>query len=136
MISMGGWTTIRYLHAQGKGVRTIAKELGLARNTVRAALRDAQPPRRTRAKRANPQLAPFAEQVRHMALTQRLIGSRILRELHTLGYQGGSTALYDYLRTLKAALPDPRVTERYETPPAQQGQFDWSPYTVEIGEQP
>lgn len=133
---MGGWTTIRYLHAQGKGVRTIATELGLARNTVRAALRDEQPPRRTRANRPNPQLVPYAEQIRHMALSQRLIGSRIVRELRKLGYRGSSTALYDYLHTLKAALPDPRVTERYETPPGQQGQFDWSPYTVEIGEQP
>ena len=56
-----------------------------------------------------------------MALTQRLIGSRILRELHTLGYRGGSTALYDSLRTLRVATPDPRVTERYETPPLPAG---------------
>jgi transposase len=136
MIAMEGWTTIRYLHAQGKGARTIAKELGLARNTVRAAIRAEQPPRRSRAKRPNPALAAYAEQIRHMALTQRLIGSRILRELQTLGYRGGSTALYDYLRTLKVALPDARVTERYETPPAQQGQFDWSPYTVDLAGAP
>jgi transposase len=132
MISVEGWTTIRYLHAQGKGVRTIAKELGLARNTVRAAIRDTQLRLHTRAKRPNPQLLPYAEQIRQMALSQQLIGSRILRELRTLGYRGGSTALYDYLRTLKRALPDPRVTERFETPPGQQGQFDWSPYTVDL----
>ncbi len=136
MISMEGWTTIRYLHAQGKGVRTIAKELGLARNTVRAAIRHEQAPRRSRAQRTNPQLTPYAEQIRHMALAQRLIGSRILREVQQLGYRGGGTALYDYLRTLKTATPDPRVTERYETRPAQQGQFDWSPYTVDSDEQP
>src|SRR6266516_806671 len=117
MISMEGWTTIRYLHAQGKGVRTIAKGLGLERNTVRAALRAEQPPRRARAKRPNRQLMPYVEQIRHMALSQRLIGSRILREVQGLGYAGGSTALYDYLHALKVATPDPRVTERYETPP-------------------
>jgi transposase len=71
-----------------------------------------------------------------MALSQRLIGSRILRELQGLGYQGGPTALYAYLHTLTTATPDPRVTVRYETPPAQQGQFDWSPYTVELGGEP
>lgn len=136
MLAMEGWTTIRYLHAQGKGVRTIARELGVARNTVRAALRDSQAPSHTRAKRTNTQLAPYAEQIRQMVLGQRLIGSRIVRELRTLGYSGGSTALYDYLRRLKSATIDPRVTERYETAPAQQGQFDWSPYTVEIDEQP
>jgi transposase len=136
MISMEGWTTIRYLHAQGKGVRSIAKELGLARNTVRSAIRAPQPPRRTRAKRPNRQLTPYAEQIRHMALGQQLIGSRILRELRTLGYRGGSTALYDYLRQLRRALPDPRVTIRFETPPGQQGQFDWSPYTVDLAGEP
>jgi transposase len=136
MISVEGWTTIRYLHAQGKGVRTIAKEVGLARNTVRAAIRDTRPRSRTRAKRPNQQLVPYAEQIRHMALSQQLIGSRILRELRSLGYRGGSTALYDYLRPLKRALPDARVTERFETPPGQQGQFDWSPYTVELAGAP
>ena len=39
MISMEAWTTIRYLKAQGLGTRTIAKEVGIARNTVKKALR-------------------------------------------------------------------------------------------------
>jgi len=35
MISVEAWTTIRYLKAQGLGTRKIAKEVGVARNTVR-----------------------------------------------------------------------------------------------------
>lgn len=136
MISVEAWTTIRYLHAQGKGVRAIAAELGVARNTVRAALRDAQPARYQRPPRPNPQLTPFADAIRQMALEQQLIGSRILRELQRLGYPGGKTALYTYLRTLRASSVSRRVTERFETAPGQQGQFDWSPYTVVLGEQP
>lgn len=131
---MEGWTTIRYLHAQGKSIRAIAEELGIARNTVRAALRRENPPRYARPKRPNPKLVPFADQIRQMLVEQRLIGSRILRELRARGYQGGPTALYAYLRTLKASLPDPRITERFETPPGQQGQFDWSPYTIPLGD--
>jgi DNA-binding phage protein len=50
MLSMEGWATIRFLHAQGKGIRTIAKELGIARKTVRHALRTQGPPRYERAK--------------------------------------------------------------------------------------
>jgi transposase len=136
MISVEAWTTIRYLHAQGKGVRAIAAELGIARNTVRAALRDAQPARYQRPTRPNPQLVPYADAIRQMALDQQLIGSRILRELQALGYRGGKTALYTYLHTLRASVPSRRVTERFETAPGQQGQFDWSPYTVVLGEQP
>ena len=136
MIPVEAWTTIRYLHAQGKSVRAIAKEVGVARNTVRAALREAQPPQYQRPPRANPKLAPYLDAIRTMALEQELIGSRILRELRAQGYQGGPTALYEYLQTLKATQVSPRVTERFETPPGQQGQFDWSPYTVSIGEQP
>ena len=127
---MEAWTAIRYLHAQGKSIRAIARELGVSRNTVRAALRHEGPPQYTRAERPNPQLAPYLDQIEDMLVRKRFIGSRILRELCALGYEGGRTALYDYLLSLKGQKIDPRVTERFETPPAQQGQFDWSPYTI------
>lgn len=133
---MEAWTTIRYLHAQGKGVRAIAAELGIARNTVRAALRDEQPARYQRPPRPNLQLTSYADTIRQMALEQHLIGSRILRELQALGYRGGKTALYTYLHALRASVASRRVTERFETAPAEQGQFDWSPYTVMLGDQP
>lgn len=136
MITVEAWTTIRYLHAQGKDVRAIAAELGIARNTVRAALRDEQPAHYQRPSRPNPQLTVYADVIRQMALEQRLIGSRILRELEALGYCGGKTALYTYLRTVRASVPNRRVTERFETEPGQQGQFDWSPYTVVLGDRP
>lgn len=135
MITVEAWTTIRYLHAQGKSIRSIADELGLSRNTVRSALRSTAPPAYTRAKRPSPQLAPFLAQIEEMLFQKRFIGSRILRELRALGYAGGRTALYDHLRALKEQRVDPRVTERFETPPAHQGQFDWSPYTVSLGGQ-
>ena len=41
--------------------------------------------------------------------------------------------MYAYLRQRKEARPDPRLTMRYETEPGEQGQFDWSPYTVSLG---
>ena len=132
---MEAWTTVRYLHAQGKPIRTIARELGLARNTVRAALNAETQPRYRRPPRPNPQLAPFHDSIRRMAMEQRFIGTRILRELVAQGYTGGKTALYHYLHTLKRAQPDPRVTARFETAPGEQGQFDWSPYSVAIGGQ-
>jgi transposase len=133
MITVEAWTTIRYLRAQGKSVRAIARELGLARNTVRAALRQDAPPHYVRPKRHNPKLEPFIAQIEEMVLQKHFIGSRVFRELRALGYQGGRTALYDYLRTLKTASQRARLTERFETEPAQQGQFDWSSYTAPLG---
>ena len=135
MIAVEAWTTIRFLHVQGKSIRTIAKELSLARNTVRAALREENPPKYVRPDRANPKIEPFAAQIEQMFFEKEFIGSRILRELKSLGYQGRSTALYGYLRELKANKPDSRLTERFETPPAKQAQFDWSPYTISLGGQ-
>ncbi len=134
MISVEARTTIRYLHAQGVSIRAIAAQLGLARNTVRAAIRAPDPPTRTRAKRANPQLGPFAAQIAAMLFEQRFIGSRILRELEARGYRGGPTALYAYLAQLKAERAAPRAVERFETGPGEQAQFDWSPYQVTLGE--
>ena len=124
MITVEAWTTIRYLRAQGKTIRAIARELGLSRNTVRAALREENPPTYTRLPRANPKLAPFLPQIEEMVVGQKFIGSRILRELRALGYRGGPAALYSYLRQFKATHGDSRVSERFETPPAQQGQLE------------
>jgi transposase len=133
MITVEAWTTIRYLHAQGKSVRAIAKELGLSRNTVRRALREEDTPHYTRGARSNPKLEPFLPQIEEMLLQKHFIGSRILRELRLLGYQGCATALYGHLRTLAEARQRSRATERFETPPGYQGQFDWSPYTISLG---
>ena len=136
MITVEEWTTIRGLHAQGKSIRGIARELSLTRNTVRAALRRDGPPVYRRPKRPNPKLVPFADEIRRMLFEEHFIGTRIYRELHAQGYTGGMTALYAYLRGLKRLAPDPRLTVRFETAPGQQGQFDWSPYTVVLGGQP
>jgi hypothetical protein len=110
---MEGWATIRYLYAQGQGIRAIAKELGVARRTVRHALRTERPPKYERAKRPNPKLEPFSPTIRELYYQKQLIGSRILREIRAKGYTGGSTALYAYLRTMRV-LPSGKVTERFE----------------------
>jgi transposase len=61
-------------------------------------------------------LVRFEKQIHAWYSGQHLIGSRILRELRGIGYTGGPTALYAYLRQLRAA-PSSKATVRYETPP-------------------
>jgi transposase len=132
MITVEAWTTIRYLHAQGQSIRAIARELGVSRNTVRKALHGDGPRHYSRPKRPNPKLAPYLDQIETMLVEKQFIGTRILRELRALGYDGSRSALYNHLRSLKDQIVDPRVTERFETPPAHQGQFDWSTYTITL----
>jgi transposase len=115
------------------GIRAICRELGVSRKAVRQALRRDGPPTYTRPPRPNAKLAPFEAQIRAWYFGEKLIGSRIIRELEARGYDGHRSAVYRFLEKLRAAVPSSKVTARFETPPGQQGQFDWSPYTVELG---
>lgn len=132
MISVEIWTTIRTLRAQGHAISAISRQLHLSRKAIRRALRSNQPPRYHRKPVENPQLAPFIPVIREMT-EQELIGSRILNEIRARGYEGSPAAFYRTWARLRPTQADPRVTERFETPPGEQGQFDWSPYTVLIG---
>ena len=130
---MEAWTTIRYMHAQGTSIRAICRELGVSRKAVRHALRREDAPKYERPPKPNPKLVPFEAQIRSWYFGEKLIGSRIVRELRARGYDGSSSAVYRFLKNLAAASVSSKVTERFETPPGQQAQFDWSPYTIELG---
>lgn len=133
MISMYDRITVRNLKDRGMGIRKIAREAGLSRNTVRRYLRDltisAYP---ARPSKPNDQLAPFIPNIEKM-LTQELIGSRIITELRKLGYCGSTRTFYRQLARLVAARQPSQAIERFETPPGHQGQYDWSEYTVSLG---
>ena len=133
MISLEAWTTIRHLHAQGKSIRCICRELHLSRKAVRRALRSPEPPRYRRKPTENARLAPFLPLIHQMTVEGQLIGSRILNEIRARGYEGSPAAFYRTWARLRPTQPDPRVTERFETVPGEQCQFDWSPYTVLLG---
>ena len=70
---------------------------------VRRALRSDGSPHYQRPARLNPQLVPYEAKIHVWYFGQHLIGSRILRELRKIGYTGGPTALYAYLKRLRAA---------------------------------
>jgi transposase len=133
MISLEAWTTIRHLHAQGYSISAIARQLNLSRKTVRRALQSTHPPRYQRKPVENPQLVPFIPLMQQMGSEQHLIGSRVLNEIRARGYAGSAAAFYRAWARLRPAQPDPRITERFETAPGVQSQFDWSDYTVQLG---
>lgn len=119
MLEVDEWTTICILHARGYGKKTIARMLGISRNTVKRALASCEAPRYER--RPMPtKVTPFKDHVERMYREQDLIGTRIFAELKKLGYTGSLTTLYRYLRSLgpkKLA----KVTCRFETGPGSRG---------------
>lgn len=119
---------IRVLARHGKGLREIAREVGVSRNTVRRYLRDPAAAR-YRSRPLQPgKLTAFEGYVAARvaaAAPDRLPAVVVLRELRERGYAGGYTILKDHLARLRPALvPEPVV--RFETAPGEQMQVDWA----------
>jgi transposase len=129
------------LHHLDFGTRRIARKVGTTRKKVRQVLASqgllANPDRATRTLTHNKppsKLDPFRQAIAQKARLG-LTTSRILREIKALGYLGERSILADYIRSLGVA-PEPKtkVKRRFETPPGEELQVDWSPYRVIIGD--
>jgi len=119
---------IRYMHnTMGKSISAIARELGVARQTVRRALNDHS--KRAKIKRPS-KLDPYKEEIKRLLeANPNLTNVLILEKIRKLGYEGGRSILGDYLRQLR-----PKVKNSYwpiETMPGEQAQVDWA-YAGEI----
>ena len=119
---------IRLLAKRGKGLRAIAREIGVSRNTVRRYLRDGDADQYRPRPRRSGKLAAFDDYIAKRlaeAAPDRLAGTVLLRELRERGYTGGYTILKDHLmlqRPLAVAAP----VVRFETAPGEQMQVDWA----------
>jgi transposase len=58
----------------------------------------------------------------------KITGLRIYEELKEMGYPGGISILRERIKKLRPPQREPVI--RFETDPGQQGQCDWSPYTI------
>lgn len=131
MVTVEVWQKIRHLQATGWSVRRIARELGVARGTVRKALAAEQPPQYTRTAAASP-LEPWKE-ILERGLRLQLCGSRVLLELRAAGYTGARSVFYERWKALRAEQQRPQAFCRFETDPGVQAQFDWAEYVLRIG---
>lgn len=127
---------IHVLHRQGKSIRSISKELGLSRNTVRRCLREGcrTPNYGPRPERGS-KLDPYKEYIheRIEAAKPKWIPATVMyREIKSLGYIGKEGIVRNYLRSRKPATVDPVV--RFETRPGQQLQIDFT--TIRRGREP
>jgi|ERR1700761_1098327 len=130
MLRLEGFVEIEVLKRQGKSIRAISAELGLARNTVRKYLRSAKKPlakeRPPRGSKLDPFKAYLQERVRQ-AHPDWIPSSVLFREISERGFAGKASIVRDYVATLKpVSAPDPVV--RFETAPGEQLQVDWAEF--------
>jgi transposase len=126
MLSQEEAVEVKVLARQGKGVREIARELGVSRNTVRRYLRGAEVGYSERAARPC-KLDPYREYLRERlaAAAPRVIPAPVLlREIRARGYTGGISQLKAFMAPLRRPAEQPVV--RFETPPGKQMQADFT----------
>ena len=125
-------------HHEGGSIRELSRQFHLGRNTVRRILRaharrrdsghEVLIPLRAGLKRSS-KLDPFDAQIKKLLEKYpKITGLRIYEELKEAGYPGGISILRERLKKLRAPYREPVI--RFETEPGQQGQMDWSPYTI------
>jgi len=127
--------TLILMHQEGRSIRELCRHFHLGRNTIRRILRahaqrrdmghDLLTKRLTRASK----LDEFDSQIlKLLEKYPRITGVRIYEELKEAGYCGGISILRERLKKIRP--PDREPVIRFETDPGQQGQMDWSPYTI------
>jgi transposase len=124
---------IKLLNRQGMGIRAIARELGISRNTVRCYLRGEAVKPATGKRPGRPRkLAPYEDWPRkrvRSAHPVRLPASVLHREIAAMGFDGTARTVRRFVATLyPEAAPEPVV--RFEIAPGHQAQMDWGEYRL------
>ncbi len=128
---------LQELKREGLSISAIARRTGLDRKTVRKLLdrglaAPAYSPRKPRPRLLEPYEDYLADKIGNCP---DLSGRRLFRQIQELGYEGGYTAVTDYLRAIR---PDeaPRFERRFETRPGEQAQVDFAEFKTEYADEP
>jgi len=127
-------------HAQGWSIRYLSRYFKIGRNTVRRLLRRQKAnrdkghnilPVKKNIPRAS-KLDPSAPTIKKLLdKFPNITAQRVYEEIRDEDYKGGITIVRDYLRKIRP-LPKREPIVRFETSPGEQGQMDWSPYTIPL----
>ena len=125
---MEDWAEIRRLHrAEGMGIRAIARHLGVARNTVREALRSDAPPRYERRGRGSG-VDAFEPAIRALLSEFPAMPATVVAE--RVGWERSMTTLRDRVAELRPLFVPPDPCQRTSYRPGELLQFDlWQPET-------
>lgn len=128
MLDQESLVDIHVLHRQGCSIRSISRQLGISRNTVRSYLRDLARSSDYGPRAARPSILdafkPYLRERIDAAKPHWIPAIVLFRELQTQGYEGQEGLVKIYVRQFKPATQDPVI--RFETAPGQQMQVDFT----------
>jgi transposase len=132
------WITVKKLYKRGMKIKAISRELGMSKNTVKRLIKLEEEPKYIREVNTT-KIDVYKKQIKTWYLEPEFnfIGTRIFRELKSLGYKGSIGPVYRYLNVLKdeKRKVNSNATVRIETPPGDQAQFDWAEYKIVVNNQ-
>jgi hypothetical protein len=104
------WAELRREHfVRGVSIKELVRRTGLARNTVRAALR-ADEPLAFRCPERRSKLDPFNDEIHALQREDpRLSGVRVRELIEPLGFDSSKTIVDDYLREVRPLLRHQRT---------------------------
>ena len=136
VITVDVWETIRIrCRRDGEGIKPVARDLGLAPNTVRKYLRESAPPQR----KARPRATSFSRYQSHIdnliLSTPKITAARIgsfLRQNVDAEFIANERTLRHYVASRRAVLVPKEAFIRAAYAPGAQSQFDFSPMPVRL----
>jgi len=123
------WAELRREHfVRGVSIGELVRRTGLARNTIRTALRAEAPPRYERTVRPS-KLDAFKDEIHRLLVEDpRLPGVRVRELIEPLGFNGGKSIVDDYLREVRPLFLRARTHQRTVYRPGEICQWDlWEP---------
>lgn len=125
------------MQRQGLSVSANARQTGVDRKTVRKYIeRGMEAPAYGPRKPRQTVIDPFAAYLRdRVAAFPGLTGSRLFRELKDRGYEGGYTAVTNFLCDVRPA-EHAGFEVRFETPPGEQAQVDFAQFHAVFTDEP
>ena len=123
----------RAYYVEKKSVRQIARELNYARQTVRKAIRSAEPERyKLKQARPAPVLGPYKERIKEllaesetMPRKQRYTSHRIYEIIEAEDYSGAESTVRHYVAQVRKAKRRPKIYLPLEFDPGTDAQVDW-----------
>jgi len=111
---------IKHKLNEGMSKSEIAREQGIARQSIYNILAQEEQPKKPRASI----LDPYKDYIRQRLENYNLSAKRILEEIQERGYTGSYSTVKPFVRQFKTKTVA-KITERYETLPGEQAQMDW-----------
>ena len=122
---MEQWAELRREHfVRGVSIKELMRRTGLARNTIRTALRSEAPPGFRCPERPS-KLDPFKEEIHELLRGDpALPGVRVRELIESLGFDGGKSIVDDYLREVRLLFRRTRTHQRTVYQPGEICQWD------------